>query len=235
MSRELNISRETTRRKIDELEKNNIIKKTDLGIIVQTEFFNDKFKEENKNFLILICRFVSKFSNFLVEEKLVKEKINPEIVQKSVIENFTYSWKVFFEMQIPFMIDCKNFFGDLETWHIFIISFINQNYEVQKYLKSNNLKIKTRKDFFEIHIKLKEKIGINGMSISNLTGIPRATVIRKLKKLIKNKHLIVDDKKLYYPAYKNYYVSNKIKLHLSNLHKISFFLNKLLNLSIITK
>ena len=33
--------------------------------------------------------------------------------------------------------------------------------------------------------------------ISNLTGIPRATVIRKLKKLIKNKHLIMDNKKLY--------------------------------------
>ena len=35
------------------------------------------------------------------------------------------------------------------------------------------------------------------MSISDITGIPRATVIRKLNKLIKEKFLKVDSKKHY--------------------------------------
>ena len=35
------------------------------------------------------------------------------------------------------------------------------------------------------------------MSISDITGIPRATVIRKLNKLLKEKFLKIDDKKCY--------------------------------------
>ena len=33
------------------------------------------------------------------------------------------------------------------------------------------------------------------MSISDISGIPRATVIRKLKKLLKKNFLVIDDKK----------------------------------------
>ena len=40
-------------------------------------------------------------------------------------------------------------------------------------------------------------VGINAMSISDITGIPRATVIRKLNKLVKEKFLFADDKKHY--------------------------------------
>ena len=39
--------------------------------------------------------------------------------------------------------------------------------------------------------------GVNAMSISDITGIPRATVIRKLNKLLKEKFLKVDNKKHY--------------------------------------
>ena len=39
--------------------------------------------------------------------------------------------------------------------------------------------------------------GINAMSISEITGIPRATVIRKLNKLIKENFLKIDTKKHY--------------------------------------
>jgi len=39
--------------------------------------------------------------------------------------------------------------------------------------------------------------GLNAMSISDITGIPRATVIRKLRKLVKKKHLTIDIKKHY--------------------------------------
>jgi len=35
------------------------------------------------------------------------------------------------------------------------------------------------------------------MSISDISGIPRATVVRKLKKLLKKNYLVIDDKKHY--------------------------------------
>ena len=45
---------------------------------------------------------------------------------------------------------------------------------------------------------INEKIqGINAMSISDITGIPRATAIRKLQKLVKDNNLTIDEKKHY--------------------------------------
>ena len=43
--------------------------------------------------------------------------------------------------------------------------------------------------------------GVNAMSISEITGIPRPTVVRKLKYLIDKKFLHINEKKLiiYYP------------------------------------
>ena len=38
--------------------------------------------------------------------------------------------------------------------------------------------------------------GVNAMSISEITGIPRPTVVRKLKYLINNGYLSIDQKKL---------------------------------------
>ena len=38
--------------------------------------------------------------------------------------------------------------------------------------------------------------GVNAMSISDITGIPRPTVVRKLKWLIDKKFLTINDKKL---------------------------------------
>ena len=44
---------------------------------------------------------------------------------------------------------------------------------------------------------IKHKIrGINAMSISEITGIPRPTVVRKLKILVKNKYISYDKNKL---------------------------------------
>ena len=41
-----------------------------------------------------------------------------------------------------------------------------------------------------------DDIGVNAMSLSDITGIPRPTVVRKLKYLIKNNFLHINEKKL---------------------------------------
>ena len=235
VARELKIPKETARRKIGELVSDNIIKKTKSGIAFQTIFFKDKFNQDNKDFLKSICVFTKKFSTILTEDKFVREKIKPNLIEKAIVENFSYVWKIFFEMQIPFLIDWKIFFEDLETWYIWESSLITQNYKIQKYLKLKNLKIKNIKDLFEAQVKVADEIGISAMSISTLTGIPRATVIRKLKKLIKNKYLVANDKKLYYPNIKNYEESRISKLTTLNIQRLSVFLNKILKLTIDSK
>ena len=154
VARELKIPKETARRKIGELVSDNIIKKTKSGIAFQTIFFKDKFNQDNKDFLKSICVFTNKFSTILTEDKFVREKIKPNLIEKSIFENFSYVWKIFFEMQIPFLIDWKIFFEDLETWYIWESSLINQNCKIQKYLKLKSLKIKNIKDLFEAQVKV---------------------------------------------------------------------------------
>jgi predicted transcriptional regulator len=49
-------------------------------------------------------------------------------------------------------------------------------------------------DFFLYTLRHKPKRGINASSIADISSIPRATVIRKLKTLEKNKHIIRNKK-----------------------------------------
>ena len=122
-------------------------------------------------------------------------------------------------------------FKDLETFHVWGVCSLNQNYEVQKYLKFNNMNIKNRKEFFSVYSKISKTIGINAMSISNITGIPRGTVFRKLQNLLKRKLLHVDNKKLYYPILKISKTDPFYKLSVLNIKRLSIFINKLLNLT----
>ena len=231
ISKELNISKETTRRKIEELQKINIIKKTKNGIIVQPEFYDNAFIKSHEMFRKTICGFVSKFSIILTKEKIIKDKIKPELIEKATHQNFSYAWKIFFEMMIPLLVELKSLFKDLETCHIWAACTLNQNYEVQKHLKFNNVNVKSRKDFFNIHSKISDTVGINAMSISNITGIPRGTVFRKLQILVKKKFLFIDNKKLYYPNIKMNQADVLFKLSSSNIIRLSIFINKLLNLT----
>ncbi len=235
ISKELHLSKETTRRKIEELEKINIIKKTKNGIIVQPEFYNNTFIKKHEDFRKSICIFISKFSMILTEEKIIKEKIKSEMIEKVTYQNFSYVWKVFFEMLIPMMVDFRYSFKDLETWHIWETCLVNRNYEIQKYLKINNLKVNTNKEFLKINSKTLNTVGINAMSISNITGIPRGTVFRKLQILVKKNFLYIDEKKLYNPNIEIDRKNNFYKLDSDNVVRLSVFINKLLNLANVFK
>ena len=61
-----------------------------------------------------------------------------------------------------------------------------------------------------------DKIGVNAMSISEITGIPRPTVVRKLKYLIQNDYLKI--KNWIEPMYS----TQRIKLDLKGLLLIGY-------------
>ena len=75
--------------------------------------------------------------------------------------------------------------------------------------------------------------GINAMSISEITGIPRATVIRKLQILVKRKILMINEKKHYKLIDKFVY---KLKpLQKNVLVNLSDFSAKIFNLVLLGK
>jgi len=138
-------------------------------------------------------------------------------------------------MLIPLLIGWKNIFKDLESWHILTTVLISQNYEVLKIMKLKNIKVSNRHDYLNIHSMEKIDTGINAMSISTLTGIPRATVIRKLNKLINSKNLSIDHRKLYTVKIKNIKNNYLNTQTIENTKRISAFLTKILNLIVTSK
>ena len=79
----------------------------------------------------------------------------------------------------------------------------------------------------------KNELGINAMSISDITGIPRATVSRKLRKLVKDKYLQIDEKKHYFTTGTN--AKNILEVQKDILKHLSKLVTSVYNLTLIKK
>ena len=189
ISSELNIPKESARRKINELEDIGVIKRFKKKIMIDRSSFN--FIKPEKT-VKRISRFLSSLSKICVDNGILIKNISSKQLELIIKENFSYIWKIYYEMQIPMMLSYKKIFKDLESFHIFGICAVSQHLHSQRENKNRM----DRDDFLKLILSKKVQ-GINAMSISEITGIPRATVIRKLQKLVKSNYLMIDDKKLY--------------------------------------
>jgi len=226
ISKILHISKETTRRKIQELEKAGIIQKNKKSLLVK----KDALSLHNPTLVIdRIINFLSKFSKSCVENNIIDKEFTKEQLRDVTNKNFSYVWKLWYDMFIPSIIEHKNNHDDLETFHIWSSIVINQTYETNKYLSQRKILITNRSEYVKLLTNIDEITGINAMSISNLTGIPRATTIRKLKKLIINKTIFIDNKKLYHLELNS--KKKFIDIHLEVNKRISIFTSQMFNLA----
>ena len=118
-------------------------------------------------------------------------------------------------------------FNDLATFHIWGAICMNQafNYKKENIVTSN-------RDHFTFNTTVIKgtgnKNGLSAMSISDMTNIPRATVIRKCKFLIENEFIMINEKKQYVLTSINH---TKIIPHQKEFFKDKAkFLRKVLNL-----
>ena len=186
----LNIPKESARRKILELENENVLKKIEKKIILdRSKFFKSKPVKSIKK----ISRFLATLSEMCQEEKFLLKRISSEELELIIKDNFSYIWKIYYELQIPMLVNYKKIFADLESFHIFGMCVVNQHLYARKIAKD----YMNRDNFINSILTEKKMQGLNAMSISDITSIPRATVIRKLKQLVKLDMLKIDDKKHY--------------------------------------
>jgi len=190
ISKDLQIPRESVRRKIEILKKQGVIKKNGKKIFVdKSAFIIAKADNTLKNLSIL----VSKFSEILKDKNITDKSFGIDEISKLIKENFSFCWYQFYKFLFIFTnrwkADTKT--QDLETICVGFIVLINtvQN----KIFKNKNL---GRKKYLK-EVKKSDHIGINAFSIAEISGIPRATVVRKLQFLIKNNFLTINEKKLY--------------------------------------
>ena len=195
ISKELNIPKETIRRKVNFLQSKGIIYRSGKSIFCNIS----KFDVQNPVSSIgLMAQILSKFSNFLSKEKWFGSEISNEQILKFIHEHFTVSWEYFLRFQIPYLVRHRTYFGDLESWNVWGSIAIIHAKEINDKLKDQVIDSPYDfKDFWIKILKNKVKRGINASSISDISGIPRATVIRKLN-ILQKKQQINRNKNLEY-------------------------------------
>ena len=223
ISKALHIPKESTRRKILELQNEGVIKKSKKKLILDKSKF---FKSKPVKSIVKISRFLATLSELCTTENVLEKKITSEKLELIIKNNFSYIWKIYYEMQISMMINYKKFFKDLETFHIFGICAVNQHL----YLKKVSNESLDRDEFLQSINTSTNMQGINAMSLSDISGIPRATVIRKLKKLVKGKFLSIDDKKHY--RLTGFFTKKLMPTQKKVFHQLAIFSASVYNLAI---
>ena len=203
ISKYLNIPKETIRRKVNFLQDQNTIFRKGKSI-----FFSNAINQLQRpaNSKSVMAIFLEKTSKILAKESWFGRSYNKEEIEAFIDKYFTICWQHWFRLQIPYLIRHREFFGDLEVWNIWgsigIAQFIDYSRKVKDRV------IEDPRTYADLYLHLLRHIpknGINASSISEISKIPRATVIRKLKYLLKQK-LVVKNKKLEYmllPSPKN--------------------------------
>jgi len=180
LARDLNFSKETVRRKLIELEKSNILNKDKKKIKLNIKNNHSKAEEEVKGF----AKLMALFTKILAHKKLIERSFSENEIENLIKNNFTRFLLPFLEFQIKYSLRVRSVFKDTETWFIWGILVYNQTLN---YLKNN------KKNGSDMNLNQFTKIiphetpGLNAMSISELSGIPRPTVLRKINLLIKEK------------------------------------------------
>ena len=231
LSEKLDLPKETVRRKVIELEKERVITRNKKKILIDRKAFNF-LKPENQ------IKFSSKYI-LLVSKSLYKNDIYSKKLDQKLIENifkrkFSLCWRWFYRMQIPLVIGYHKFMQDLTTFHIWGTVAMNQVLNVSKQLHTDA--DKPSLDYFTtsniVIDNLGANTGISAMSISDMTRIPRATIIRKCKYLIQNDLIKMNEKKQYVLSSMNF---KKILPYQTEVFWFKAkFIRKILNLLVIS-
>ena len=227
----LNLPKETVRRKVLELEKEGKIKRIKKRIIIDRTTF-PFVKPQNQ------IRFTSKYiylvSKALNKDKIYSKKLDVKLIESIIRKKFTLCWRWFYRMQIPLVIGYDKIMSDLTTYHIWGTVVMNQAFNYSKFSDSSNFhSLQTGyMNFSQDMIKnVGLTTGVSAMSISDMTKIPRATIIRKCKYLVKNNFVKLNEKKQYVLTGKNRQILPYQKEIFKNKAK---FLRKVLNLLLIS-
>ncbi len=222
LSKDLIIPKESVRRKVCELEKSKIIKKIGKKFLIdRTVFKNFKIESTLKNFSALITIF----SKILKNEKLSKNTLSSGEAIKLMKQNFSFVWYQYYKFVFIYYYRWKKYFKDLEIFIIIATITVNSSSKIIK----NSLGSGSFIDKWRNEMKRAETQGINTMSISEITGIPRPTVVRKIKYLLKNDYISIDKRKLINIKLSNKKSKEVFKIQDENLISLSEFIIRVFN------
>ena len=204
ISEDLSIAKETVRRKINELSEEQIITRKGKKIVLNPLTF---VHQRPKHSIKTLSQFLHICSKYLATQDWFGSAVEAKNIEDFTRENFTLVWRFFFRFKIPFLIRQRKFHGDLETFIVAGTIFANnivrlkEKYKAKPIIQNHNSEDLGQENFVEwakfIILSKEPILGMNASSISEITGIPRATVIRKLRISEKTGMICKDIRQLY--------------------------------------
>ena len=219
ISKDLGVPKESIRRKVLELENEGTIKRSGKKIFIVR---NTLYSVRATNTLTEIATILHEFNKILKKEKLATEVYSVKETVLSIKENFSYCLYQFNKFWFTYIKRWRKELKDLETLGIGMVVVINA-------VKNKNFVQKKNMRAYHKELMGSDNRGVNAMSISEITGIPRPTVVRKLKYLIDKKYLHINEKKLItFNAKDSAFTTTKGMMD-KNMMSLSHFIYKVFN------
>ena len=223
ISKDLNIPKESVRRKIAYLEVKKIIQKKGKKIFLDRSAY---LSQEPVNTIRNVSKLISTFSELLKKEGLLKKSLSSFETSKQIKNNYSFCWYQFFKFIFSYCYRWRKYYGDLELMLIGITIAFNSVSTASVKLKG----IESYIDEWRTEILQNNIRGINALSISEITGVPRPTVIRKVKKLIQLKNIEMDEHKLLHIKFgKKKILDEMSQLQNETINDLSIFLARTFN------
>jgi CTP-dependent riboflavin kinase len=192
IANEICLPKETTRRKIAQLIKKKVLSKKNnyIGWLP-----NEQYKE---NYNLFISEEIENLSRiFIFVTKKINLSITSETITEELKKKFNFYWFHYLSTQLKYL---KLWSVQIKDLELFFILLQVVNIFSSKTKKDNLL----RKQVYNNPSAIKNfsDASISATSISEVTGISRATCIRKLENLVKLKFILKDK------ISKRYYLSS---------------------------
>ena len=219
ISKDLGVPKESIRRKVLELENEGTIKRIGKKIfIVRSTLYSARAT----NTLTELAAILHEFNKILKKEKLATEVYSVNEIVSAMKENFSFCWYQFNKFWFMYINRWRAELKDLEYLAIGMVVIINA-------VKNKDFIPKKNMRSYHKAVMGSDVRGVNAMSISEITGIPRPTVVRKLKYLIDKKYLQINEKKLIsFNAKDSAFITTKGMVN-KNMISLSNFIYKIFN------
>ena len=220
ISKDLKIPKESVRRKIQELENRGVIKRVKKKILIyRSGLSSDRVNIAIKELSLLLYEF----NKILKDEREVDNVFEIEEIISSIKQNYSFCWYQFYKFLFNYTNRWKAQINDLETLCIGMTVVLNATQSKQSAPSKKN-----RVAYFK-EIMGSDLRGVNAMSLSEITGIPRPTVVRKLKWLLNKRFLHINDKKLISLDAKDSAFKQSKEMQKQNFVSLSNFIYRLFN------
>ena len=185
ISKNTGLPKETARRKLINLIKKKHIKKTE-----KNRIFWEPISEYKESYINIIEEQISSLSKYIYEQgKFLNLNLSFSKIQKEIRNNYSFFWYHYLNFQLEYMKFWQERLKDLEM----LLIGLQAQIQAIRFIGR-----KTSGDFNSFFLnKIPKNINIrdaniSATSISEVTGIPRPTCIRKLEKFVKMKFLEKD-------------------------------------------